>query len=86
MKPKLSSREKEKLKAREWVEFRNYTRSCYVYGKSHILHGRGAKFAADLYRQNWDGCRDLWKLQKGEGCFEQRHPFFLSSLIHGHPV
>ena len=63
VKPKLSSREKEKLKAREWVEFRNYARSCYVYGKSQMLHLRGAKFAADLYRQNWDGCRDLWKLQ-----------------------
>jgi hypothetical protein len=50
------------LSNREWVELRNVAMSCYVHGKSQLLHLRGRRAAADLYRRNWDECRDLWKL------------------------
>jgi hypothetical protein len=39
----------------------NLMGSWYVEGKSQLLHGRGRRYAAQLYRQNWDGCRELWK-------------------------
>jgi hypothetical protein len=50
------------LSNREWVELRNVTRSCHIHGRSQSLHFRGRRAAAALYRKNWVGCRDLWKL------------------------
>jgi hypothetical protein len=50
---------KSPLSKREWVELRNLASGSYVQGKSQLLLTRGAREAANLYRQNWDGCRDI---------------------------
>jgi hypothetical protein len=53
---------KSPLSKREWVELRNLASGSYVLGKNQLLLVEGARSAANLYRQNWEGCRDLWKL------------------------
>jgi hypothetical protein len=47
---------------KERAQLLNLMGSWYVQGKSQLLHGRGRTYAAQLYRQNWDGCRQMWKL------------------------
>jgi hypothetical protein len=61
MKPNPNQRHPS-LSNREWVELRNLMASCFVEGRTSFLQFRGRSQAARLYRENWDGCRDLWKL------------------------
>ena len=51
------------LSPKERAEARNLMAVCYVRGKNQLLRLRGKKEAAQLYRENWDGCRELWKLE-----------------------
>jgi hypothetical protein len=53
---------RQRQNRREWVEFRNLVAPCWLQGKSSFLQFRGRSEAARLYRENWDGCREVWKL------------------------
>jgi hypothetical protein len=55
----LSTRKRKEN--RERVNYSNLFRRTLVAGISyrHVI-GIGASGAADLYRQNWEGCRALW--------------------------
>ena len=44
-----------------------------MVGKSQVVMDIPRKGAAKLYRQNWDGCRDLWK-SNYRGMKERRTP------------
>jgi hypothetical protein len=46
---------------REWVKVRNVAARTWLRGKTTLLGDVSLRQAARLYRENWDGCRDLWK-------------------------
>jgi hypothetical protein len=37
-------------------------RQVPLLGKNRVVNEVPRKGAAQMYRDNWDGCRDLWKL------------------------
>jgi hypothetical protein len=45
----------------ERLEASNYERRTFLVSRNGFLLDQSRHSAADLYRQNWDGCRDLWK-------------------------
>jgi hypothetical protein len=57
-----NQRHHRRRRNRELVELRNLMASSFVEGRNQFLQFRGRSQAAKLYRENWDGCRDLWKL------------------------
>ena len=45
----------------ERLEQSNYDRRTSLQGRNNYLLDVSRASAAQRYRQNWDGCRELWK-------------------------
>jgi hypothetical protein len=48
--------------SRQQIQERSLLSRLWMCGQSQCLADFPRIFAAQMYRENWEGCRDLWKL------------------------